>query len=47
MQREVCGLTNTEAVFREYRVPAALRLRMGAIRRRQAVGASREPPPAR
>ncbi len=33
VQREVCGLRNTEAVLREYGVPAALRLRMGAIRR--------------
>jgi hypothetical protein len=33
VQREACGLKNTEAVLREYRVPAALRLRMGAIRR--------------
>jgi hypothetical protein len=33
VQREACGLRNTEAVLREYRVPAALRLRMGAIRR--------------
>lgn len=33
VQREACGLRNTEAVLREYGVPAALRLRMGAIRR--------------
>jgi hypothetical protein len=33
VQREVCGLRNTEAVMREYKVPAALRLRMGAARR--------------
>lgn len=33
VQREACGLRNTEAVLREYKVPAALRLRMGAIRR--------------
>ncbi len=33
VQREVCGLRNTEAVMREYRVPVALRLRMGAARR--------------
>lgn len=29
VQREACGLRNTEAVLREYRVPAAVRLRMG------------------
>ncbi len=34
VQREVCGLRNTEAVLREYCVPAALRLRMGVARRR-------------
>ncbi len=33
VQREVCGLRNTEAVLREYCVPAALRLRMGVPRR--------------
>lgn len=33
VQREACGLRNTEAVLREYRVPAAMRLRMGAARR--------------
>jgi len=33
VQREACGLRNTEAVLREYKVPAALRLRMGAKRR--------------
>ncbi len=33
VQREACGLRNTEAVLREYDVPAALRLRMGARRR--------------
>ncbi len=33
VQREACGLRNTEAVLREYRVPAAMRLRMGATRR--------------
>lgn len=33
VQREICGLRNTEAVLREYDVPAALRLRMGAVRR--------------
>jgi Family of unknown function (DUF6665) len=32
VQREACGLRNTEAVLREYRVPAALRLRMGPLR---------------
>jgi hypothetical protein len=32
VQREVCGLRNTEAVLREYRVPQALRVRMGARR---------------
>ena len=34
VQREVCGLSNIETVLRECSVPAALRLRMGAIRRR-------------
>jgi hypothetical protein len=33
VQREACGLRNTEAVLREYCVPAAVRLRMGTIRR--------------
>jgi hypothetical protein len=33
VQREACGLRNTEAVLREYEVPAALRFRMGAILR--------------
>ena len=33
VQREACGLRNTEAVLREYGVPAALRLSMGAARR--------------
>lgn len=33
VQREICGLRNTEAVLREYQVPAALRLRMGVARR--------------
>jgi hypothetical protein len=30
VQREVCGLRNTDAVLREYGVPPALKLRMGA-----------------
>jgi hypothetical protein len=34
VQREACGLLNTEMVLREYRVPAAIRLRMGVTRRR-------------
>jgi hypothetical protein len=34
VQREACGLRNTEAVLREYRVPAAIRLRMGVTTRR-------------
>lgn len=34
VQREACGLRNTEAVLRDYRVPAVLRLRMGVSRRR-------------
>ncbi len=34
VQREACGLKNTEAVLREYHVPAALRLRMGVVRSR-------------
>lgn len=33
VQREACGLRNTEAVLGEYGVPAALRLRMGVVRR--------------
>jgi hypothetical protein len=33
VQREACGLRNTEAVLREYGVPAALRLKMSAVRR--------------
>ena len=33
VQREACGLRNTQAVLSEYDVPAALRLRMGAARR--------------
>ena len=33
VQREACGLRNTEAVLREYRVPAVVRLRMGIVRR--------------
>ena len=33
IQRELCGLRNTETVLREYRVPPAVRLRMGAARR--------------
>ena len=33
VQREACGLRNTEAMLREYNVPSALRLRMGAVRR--------------
>ena len=33
VQREACGLRNTEAALREYGVPAALRLRMGVVRR--------------
>ena len=32
VQRESCGLRNTEAVLREYRVPAVVRLRMGVAR---------------
>lgn len=34
VQREACGLRNTEAVLREYCVPAGVRLRMGVSRRR-------------
>jgi hypothetical protein len=33
VQREACGLRNTEAVLRHYNVPAAVRSRMGAVRR--------------
>lgn len=34
VQREACGLRNTDAVLREYQVPAAVRLRMGVVRKR-------------
>jgi len=34
VQRESCGLKNTESVLRELRVPNAVRLRMGTARRR-------------
>lgn len=34
IQREACGLRNTEMVLREYKVPAAIRLRMGVSARR-------------
>ena len=34
VQREACGLRNTEAVLRDYNVPAAVRLRMGVVRKR-------------
>ena len=34
VQREACGLRNTDAVLREYRVPASVRLRMGVTPRR-------------
>jgi hypothetical protein len=33
VQREACGLRNTEAVLKHYNVPAAVRLRMGIARR--------------
>ena len=33
VQREACGLRNTEAVLKHYEVPAAVRLRMGVVRR--------------
>ncbi len=33
VQREACGLRNTEAVLKEYGVPSAVRLRMGVTRR--------------
>ena len=33
VQREACGLRNTEAVLRHYNVPAAVRWRMGVVRR--------------
>jgi hypothetical protein len=33
IQRELCGLRNTDTVLRDYRVPAAVRLRMGVARR--------------
>ena len=34
VQREACGLRNTEAMLTEYRVPPAVRLRMGVARHR-------------
>jgi hypothetical protein len=34
VQREACGLRNTDAVLRDYKVPAAVRLRMGVVRKR-------------
>ena len=34
VQRETCGLRNTEAVLREYRVPLSIRRRMGVRRNR-------------
>jgi len=33
VQREACGLRNTDAVLKHYNVPAAVRLRMGTARR--------------
>ena len=33
VQREACGLRNTDAVLKHYNVPAAVRLRMGVARR--------------
>ena len=35
IQREACGLRNTEAFLKEYRLPAAVRLRMGVARRKE------------
>ena len=32
VQREACGLSNTEAMLRTYDVPLAVRLRMGPVR---------------
>jgi hypothetical protein len=32
VQREACGLRNTDTVLREYGVPAAVRLRLGVAR---------------
>lgn len=34
VQREACGLRNTEAVLRHYQVPPEVRLRMGVARKR-------------
>ena len=34
VQREACGMRNTDAVLRDYKVPAAVRLRMGVVRKR-------------
>ena len=33
IQREACGLRNTDAVLKHYGVPASIRLRMGVTRR--------------
>ena len=33
IQRELCGLRNTETVLRDYQVPPAVRLRMGVVGR--------------
>ena len=33
VQREACGLRNTEAVLKHYNVPPGVRLRMGVVRR--------------
>ena len=38
VQREACGLSNTEAMLRTYDVPLAVRLRMGPARRLGPVG---------
>jgi hypothetical protein len=34
VQREACGMRNTDAVLHDYKVPAAVRLRMGVVRKR-------------
>jgi hypothetical protein len=38
VQRECSGFRDTEYVLRDYRVPAAVRAKMGAVRPRQLAG---------
>jgi hypothetical protein len=41
VQREACGLSNTEAMLRTYDVPPAVRLRMGPARRGKSASRNR------